>query len=384
MSAGEWRIEPAVNISYEHINGQYTLFMLNSSGYGGGFSLVGLPPFFGASAYSLGEKTSIMFLTPAIDISYKRILDVECGVLADLSKVSFTGTRKTFPFASLSLDLLRLANVNGPSGLKIFGSYAQRTAMSTQDYGLGGLTSAASTNLFSVSSSNYVFGTVGPQGTVYSPDVSIPAYWAWETGLSYSGWKNRLMVQYNFERRNYSTTGLVPVPAGGNFTSYAETFPEWQSSQHHLDVRVKVLDGEGLSWQAGVNLTLLRSKINSPGYAAYNIFGKQTIGDEYPGSYSWTGGWVNRVQVKDFTAGFDLLYHFGESVITPASNLRPLADTNRVNSIMVPNVYIGYRWHLPHAQTLEFFIGSRGLIRNSSSDLLDERRYYTVGGKLAL
>jgi hypothetical protein len=51
---------------------------------------------------------------------------------------------------------------------------------------------------------------------------------------------------------------------------------------------------------------------------------------------------------------------------------------------MIPNIYIGYRWHLPHAQTLEFFVESRGLVRKSTSDLLDQRRYYTVGGKLSI
>lgn len=382
MSAGGWRIEPAVNISYEHINEQYAQVMINESSYGGGLSLGGLPTIINASDYEVAGKTNIMFLTPSVDFSYKRILDVQGGALADLSKVSFTGTRKVFPFASLSLDLLRLADDNASSGLKIFGSYAQRTVMSSQDYGLQGLTTGTGSTMISTSNSYVLGSTVASQGTVYYPGISIPAYWVWEAGASYSGWKNRLLLQYNFERRNYSTSGLVPVPAGGGI-SFIEILPEWQSSLHHLDARVKVLDGQGLNWQTGVNLTLLRSKTNS-GAAAYNILGKQTVGDEYPASYSWTGGWVNRVQVKDVTAGFDLLYHFGESVITPASNLRPLADTNRVNSIMVPNVYIGYRWHLPHAQTLEFFIESRGLIRSSSSDLLDERRYYTVGGKLSI
>ncbi len=386
ISAGGWRIEPAVNISYEHLNEQYAVSMINSTSYGSGFSLGGLPTITSTSDYWVGGKSTIMFLTPAVDISYKRILDIQGGVLADLSKVSFTGTRKVFPFASLSLDVLRLANVNGSSGLTIFGSYAQRTVMSTQDYGLQGLTTGTSSIMVSTSSSYVLGSTVGSQGAVYSPGVSIPAYWVWETGASYSGWKNRLLVQYNFERRNFSTTSIIALPYGAGGGSYLETFPEWKSSQHHLDVRVKVLDGQGLSWQTGVNLTLLRSKANYN--YPYNILGKQTIGDESPASYSWTGGWVNRVQVKDVTAGLDLLYHFGESVITPpsytVSNYHPLGDTIRVNSIMVPNIYIGYRWHLPHAQTLEFFLESRGLIRNSSSDLLDERRYYTVGGKLSI
>jgi len=45
---------------------------------------------------------------------------------------------------------------------------------------------------------------------------------------------------------------------------------------------------------------------------------------------------------------------------------------------------VGYRWRLTAARALELFLESRGMIRNSTNDLLDERRYYTVGGKLAL
>jgi len=84
------------------------------------------------------------------------------------------------------------------------------------------------------------------------------------------------------------------------------------------------------------------------------------------------------VQVKDVTAGLDLLYHFGEPTYIANSG------TSRLNSVLVPNMYIGYRWHPAHAQTLEFFVESRGLIRGRTSDLPDERRYYTAGGKFSL
>ena len=32
----------------------------------------------------------------------------------------------------------------------------------------------------------------------------------------------------------------------------------------------------------------------------------------------------------------------------------------------------------------EFFVESRGLVRTKTSDLLDERRYYTLGGNFSL
>jgi hypothetical protein len=85
------------------------------------------------------------------------------------------------------------------------------------------------------------------------------------------------------------------------------------------------------------------------------------------------------VQVKDFTAGLDLLYHFGELITNTTTGA-----TSRLNSIVVPNLYAGYRWHLAHGETLEFFVESRGVIRSHTSDLSDERRYYTAGGKFSL
>jgi len=51
---------------------------------------------------------------------------------------------------------------------------------------------------------------------------------------------------------------------------------------------------------------------------------------------------------------------------------------------MVPNIYAGYHWRLGESKVLELFLDSRELVRSKGNDLLDERRYYTVGGKLTL
>jgi hypothetical protein len=76
------------------------------------------------------------------------------------------------------------------------------------------------------------------------------------------------------------------------------------------------------------------------------------------------------------------MYHFGESVQSQTSS--GTIDTVKVNSVITPNIYIGYSCHLRGVRALEFFVESRGLIRNSTNDLLDDRRYYTVGGQLSL
>lgn len=203
-------------------------------------------------------------------------------------------------------------------------------------------------------------------------------YWVWGAGVAYSGWGNRLQVSYHFEDRNFATAGqaLSFVTSGPFSLSNAySTEPEWRSALHHADIRVTVLQGATLCWQTGLNLTLLRSKVDS----GENIqIDKNSIGDTYPNPYSPTGGWVNRLQIKNFTAGLDLLYHFGETTVNSTG------ATQRLNSIVVPNLYAGYRCASPRLHGLELFLATRGMIRNRSSDLMDARRYYTVGGKVSL
>jgi hypothetical protein len=373
-TAGHWNIEPAINVSYEHFNEQnWTSTAEETSTYEGGNLVNGLTPNIGTLQSNLKENKVVV--TPALDISYKRVLDVQGGVLVDAGKQDANSGRYAFPFASLTLDLLRLANDKATSGLKVFGSYAQRAAPSPQGYALTDL----STNIYGSSNSpiqNYSTYNLNST-TNYTVPVypAAPVYWVWEAGASYTGWKDRLTIQYTFEQRNFLKTLFIYEPNN----SFSIVYPEWRSTLQHVDIRVKVLDAEGVRWLTGINVTLLQNKTPSIYANVVNYYDKQDVGDDSPSPHSWTGGWVNRVQVKRFTAGFDLLYHFGESV--PSSNY---SDTGKVNSVITPNVYVGYNLHLSAVRTLELFLESRGLIRNSANDLLDDRRYYTVGGKLSI
>ena len=376
-TAGHWSIEPAINASYEHFNEQTGLGTVQTTSIYNGGSLLGVGSVTNVSEEQFGLKENPIILTPAIDISYKRMLDVQGGALLNVGHQKGVGGRDAFPFASLSLDLLKLANDNAASGLKVFGSYAQRTTPSPQGYMLEDLNS----NLYSSSAPVQSLAGYSLNGTTVYASPSYPAdlvYWVWETGASYTGWKDRLTIQYTFERRNFLKSGLIYLPNG----SVTFVYPEWQSTLQHVDIRVKVLDAEGVRWLTGVNATFLQNK--SPFNYTYvsNLYGKQDVGDDAPSPGSWTGGWVNRVQVGRFTAGFDLLYHFGESA--QSQTYTGTYDTVKVNSVITPNIYVGYSWHLSGVKTLEFFVESRGLIRNSSNDLLDDRRYYTVGGKMSI
>jgi hypothetical protein len=378
MTAGHWHIEPAINATYEHYDEQTAGQSLESIAIYNGNTLGPVSTvYLNSETYRL--KESMVVLTPAFDISYKRAFNIQGGVLVDAGHQKGSGGRDAFPFASVSLDLFRLADEHASSGLKVFGSYAQRTMPSPQGYSLLDLKSGTFAGGTDYETGTAYEGTLtGVVPVVIAPNNVTPVYWVWQTGLSYTGWKDRLTIQYSFERRNFLEPD-VAYPPGGN---PVPIYPEFFSTLQHADVRVKVFDAEGWRWLTGANLTLLSNKLRSGGTTLPTEQYKQDVGDDSPNPHSWTGGWVNRVQVKRFTAGFDLLYHFGESV--QSETYSGTNDTVKVNSVITPNIYIGYSWHLPGAQTLECFVESRGLIRNSTSDLLDDRQYYTVGGKLSL
>jgi hypothetical protein len=376
-TAGHWSIEPAINASYEHFNEQTVVGTVQTTSFSNGGGLLGMGSVTDVSEDQFDIKENLIILTPAIDVTYKRVLDLQGGVLVDAGHQKGIGGRDAFPFASLSFDFLRLVNDNATSGLKVFGSYAQTTASSPQGYMLGDLTS----NLYASSSPLQSLTGYDVNGTTVSSAPSYPAslvYWVWETGASYTGWKDRLTIQYTFERRNFLKVELLSLPNG----NLSDVYPEWRSTLQHVDIRVKVFEAEGVRWLTGANVTFLQNKSPMTYTNVYYTNGKQDVGDDSPSPNSWTGGWVNRVQVKRFTAGFDLMYHFGESVQSQTSS--GTIDTVKVNSVITPNIYIGYSCHLRGVRALEFFVESRGLIRNSTNDLLDDRRYYTVGGQLSL
>ena len=371
--AGSWRIEPALNVSYEHLSEQYafaSLFYTYNS-FSGPLDPASYPL---VPADSPKVTYDEIFLTPAVDFSFRKTLDVVGGVLVDASKQQIYNGRRGFPYGTVTLDLLQLAGAGSVSSLKLFGSYAQTTLQSINGYALSDLSRGldVSTGLpMPLVFSPLVNSPVLPyQGTYHY--LPVPAYWVWQTGAAYSGWGNRLQISYWLERRNFTTAGMgyTVVTNGGLTYSYPTiTEPEWRSTLHHADIRVMVLQAKTVSWQTGVNLTLLRCKVDSAGSVQIGLNG---IGDTYPHPFSTTGGWVNRVQVAHFTGGVDLLCRFGETVYNTNGTIR------RVNSVVVPNLYVGYRCGL------ELFVSTRGLVRNSSADVMDGRRYYTVGGKVGL
>jgi hypothetical protein len=379
IHAGAWSVEPAFNASYEHISNRDGYEQFAQSGQ------LSLNSGFQRSQYNTwqGGKGNLVFLTPALDISWRHTLDIQGGVLLDVSSHSPEGNRKTLPFASVTLDVLKLSKKESQSSLKLFGSYAKRDILSTNDYALADLQYNYGTTAYLIGGNQLVTGvnpitpisvvstqpgTIGPISAVVP--INPPAYWVWEAGATFTTLHDRLRVQYTLERRNFFEILLEQDPGG----PLVQVNTTWQTTLHHADLRIKVLDGGGWSWQTGLNTTLMRSKTNVS--LPYGV--KPIVGDINGDPYSWTGGWVNRVRYKSFTAGVDVLYHFGER------NYNPARTSEQKNPYYTPNVYLGYDMPIAKGKPLEVFIASRGLIHSTNNDLSDGRRYYTIGGKFSL
>lgn len=372
LQAGGWSFEPSFNASYEHFKDGYSQTQLNESGPNAGPGS-GNPGNTTANSFWTGVSANLYLLTPAVDFSYKQMLDIQGGFVANVShaQANQQGLKRVFPFASAALDLLRLGDAGGNNSLKLFGSYAQRSILTYNDYMLNDLTGTHS-----------VFMTQSGVVSANWPPPLIPGfnniknYWDWQTGVRFVSQDNRWQISYHLERLNFATIGVVNVPFNGISYVYAE----WKSSQHFLGVNLRVVDMGAFSWQTGLTTTVIRNKTNAVAESYITtIQGEHVKGNNRP---SWTGGWTNRVRVKDLSVGVDMLYHFSREVEVPTPN--GPSTYYRANTFLLQNVYVGYRLHLPGKTGLEIYADSRGLVRNDKSNVLDQRRYYGLGGKITI
>lgn len=359
---GGWMLEPSLNISFEHISDAERELYASVSGIIP--SLMLNPYNYSAidALQALAIKSTIFLLVPAVDLSYKGAIDLRAGAMIHTGTQSLTGNgREVYPYGGLTVDLLRLADEHSHNSLKLSGSAASCSAPSDNIYSIADFSNGALYSSPYPSYNNNVLGGSGPYGPPAGYVFPVPPlFLAWEAGVSYTGWGGRLQLAYTYERRVTTTYGAVQLSNGWVTVNYVD----WHSSLHHADLRIAVLDGPGVSWRTGVNATLLRS-VASPN-SAFEVV-EPSVGDIAPQPWSATGGWVNRVQIKEFSAGLDFIYHFGGG-----------------SEFVTPNGYLGYRFRFAHERTFEVFVDSRGLIRNGYSNLSDIRRYYTLGGKLAI
>lgn len=379
VKSGEWTLRPGVNLYYNHID-EKSAYTATSYTVVGGQVIFTPPPPLGPLQ---GPKGDLLYLTPAVDVAFGRAIDLQGGLRVNLKNGEDAVSKSVFPFASLGVDLLGFGKGAG-SSLKLFGSYAQRAQVFVDDYSSFDLAGGgASQSLDDVYRGKTFFTQSGMIPLHYPATL-----WNWQAGVAFALPGDRFRVSYNFERRNFNTPYYVAYIGNSPDNSYAYV-PIWKSDLHHLDIRMKVKDGKRFKWETGLGVTGMRYKddvkVTNPLLlvSTYEIYITYPQGERGSDKFSWTGGWVNRLHVGAFDLGLDILYHFGEHPYY-SNGYGGFVPGPRVNSVMTPNVSVGYEWKLPAMKTLEVFVASRGLARSKLSDLPDDRRYYTLGARLGL
>jgi hypothetical protein len=375
VRAGEWSFEPAVNISYNYIKDSSRQSRYRQWAIG--------DPAADFEAYdylniNTGTRT-LWVLTPTLDISYKSILNLQGGVVVNLSgdtpEFDSIFSPGTSAFGSFTIDVLRLDGISRHNSLKLFGSYAQRSRFYNMNYYVHDIDGAGAALKYGVDplvQPAYPWGNALPLMIPKPniPPMEIPKYWVWEAGATWSALQDRLQIDYNLQRRNYSSMFQSPNDSIGPYLPL-----ELKSTQHRFSISYRIFDHTDVSWRSGLNLTRLVTLAHQP-------VPEVLPADDWNEKPSFTGGWVNRVQCHRLSLGLDLLYHFGDISYSNIDNY----FTNQENYWVIQNIYVGYKLPVSEKMGLEVYADSRGPARgganSSTSFTLNERRYYGIGANL--
>jgi len=374
LPAGQWTITPAVYLQYAHVKEKYSHTVSSLSTPTGG-----LPGGASMSASYVDGKGHVFTAAPSLDFSYKQLFSVGGGAFAWLPPSGTTNTKQAiFPFAHFSLDFLKTMDDTKPSSLQLFASIARNYNYSFNMDALDDLTGASLPSAYTYAGQTGVVlesGTGSVPGIVYATGDLYKPHTVWTAGLGFRRPEDRLVLNYFYEERGFTAPIPVVVPWGtGTTTIY--TYPALQALTHHINATAKLAIGSLLQWQTGITATSMKIKGTMPPYPQ-----KGSVAGDLYGHRSWTGGWINRIGYKRFTAGLDLLYHIGE--YQPSNSSLPY-QYRKINSFDLQYLYAGYKLKVGKVHDAEVYIAGRNLIESNDSDLSDRRRYGGAGFKMML
>lgn len=343
-----WSLEPSVNVMFRYLENDNKALVITATN-GSNISV---------NNFTYAQEGRAFLVTPSLNLYYKNIFNIQGGLLANLSKTYGQKVKKLLPFAGTSVDVLRLIQPASQTSLKLFASYAQNSnvgdnAIRMDEQAIG-----------------IAFATPIVGGPVFTPGMQPEDAWTWQTGTRLGLWDNLVTLNYFYERRNFTSEIYLATPTG-----YTVVYPDITSNTHHINLMVNVAQKNSFNWATGINATSIRSKSKELfNLAIVNV----VTGDFNSGRTSWTGGWVNRLSWKHFTAGLDLVYYFN-----PDQYPYMFSDS-RVDAVSLQNVYIGYQFNLKGAKGLEVYADSRNLHQDKEFILTGAQQYYGLGFKANL
>jgi hypothetical protein len=311
------------------------------------------------------RKGEVYVLSPSLSLAYGNSFNIVGGFATDLGDDTDPAGEGIFPFASLTMDVLRISNSDNPSSLKVFGSFSKGADFADLNFNQWDVTGQPERT-----PGNSTVFFAGPSLlTGAYPESPKPG--SIQGGLMYSTPGNRLQVSYNYDNRDYVDQMLRLVPFGPNDVILVATLMNYNYSGHRLGVTSRIVDKPDFSWNMGINATTFKIKYKNgpvtplPLYETFNNDGKTL----------WTGGFTNRVLYKKFSFGLDLLYLLNEV------RQSTIGTKENFNNWRINNAYAGYQLQVK-GRPLEVYISTRNCLENKNSFFTDVRQFYGAGFKL--
>ncbi|GAB3931171.1 hypothetical protein [Mucilaginibacter myungsuensis] len=354
--AGRWLFEPNVNFSYRWFKNDIT-----------GVNKAPLNEFRGE--YRFSERAA--FLTPSLAISLDKALMIQVGAQYYLNTVGEKSHDRArfLPFASLTVNILRSDLSDNPNtAWNIYTSYAKTTNNMGDPIG-------------SLSSGDRGYWGPGRINGVPVLNLSSDLYSAvhqYQAGTTLALLKNKINISYNYSANNFAAAYGTYIPMPESASAYAVLYQDITQHIHRLSFDIRAVQTNSFSWITGLNGTLIkRDQVATAGSAILFDTDPYNLGNPV------TGGFVNRLAYKKFSAGLDVLYRINRETYS-ASAFSGLPQKRKVNSFDLKNVYLGYQPSVSWAKGAEVFVNARNVVQNKTSDLGEDRRYYGFGVKFSL
>lgn len=345
---GGWDIRPSASISFAHFKEKgeddtkiFNLYdnSLRSRSYGW---------------FSITQQ--FLAISPAMQIGYRDWFALQGGIQAVRYKNDPWVLKKAdtiLPFASASINIIRIIKPESISSLKVFGSYA-KTSITLNS--VPRIINGVLTNYFPQAPSNNL-----------------------TVGSTLQTLNNSLLVSYTYEKKNYympTTLRLTIYTGFGGYDLHSNATINLPT--HRFSVQYAFKNTDTKEWRSGINITNVNPTITYNGGYTPPIGTHQ---DLYP-QQGWSGGWTNHFRFNKFTAGLNALYFFDEQRFFRPRFNAPL-QSMKANSFLLQHVYLGMKIEKKNLQS-EVYASARNLFQNKNSTLAKgDIRYLGLGVKAA-
>ncbi|MBC8033975.1 MAG: TonB-dependent receptor [Chitinophagaceae bacterium] len=367
IQLGGWKLEPSVNVMFRSI--RYNDSQSQRTEFNGPPNQ---PPFSGNGQFSVSNRSSAqglkwLLFTPSLAVYHKNYLAVQGGLQAEAIRSFRFGGRQTsrsYPFATATLDVIKMIKKESSLGLKLYGSYA--TTAPWQE------------------NTPFQFDVSARQGFVVFPGLISSSLLnidekdkIWNTGLTFQVFNSRLQIDYNYKDSKSLILVRQTLSSSTGFP-YVDVPYFLESSAHRIGVLSKVIDKQTISWNTGVNASYIDSRLsfyrNTTGGSGSITGFSGKLGD-------WTGGWNNHFRINKIVVGFNCLYHFGKEATIRTSPVT--FPWGKANTLMLQHAYLGYLVKC-NAGSFELYASGRNMFQGDRQDIaLGEFKYLGMGVKAA-